>query len=77
MTQPRICVVAYYRARRPDAVLAEVARRLSGSDVRVGGCSRHAGSGPARCARLFLRDVASGRRVEIFERRGVVPVATA
>ncbi|ACA19966.1 conserved hypothetical protein [Methylobacterium sp. 4-46] len=71
MCASSICVVAYGRASRPDAVLAEVVRRLAGAGYRVGGLLQfRRGGTPSRCASLFLEEIGSGRRVEIFESRG-------
>lgn len=67
----RIAVVGYGRERRPDAMLARVARRLQRRGLRVAGLLQagEAGGGP-RCATLVLEDIGSGERVQLFERRG-------
>lgn len=71
MTEPRICVVAYDGTQPPDAALAQAARRLGAIGVKVGGLlqSGEAGDG-ARCAVLFLEDLGTGRRIQLFEARG-------
>lgn len=71
MSEFPICVVTYDRGNRPDRMLAEVAARLGRAGVRVGGLLQEekvdTGS---NCATLHLEDIATGRRVQIFENRG-------
>ena len=71
MKEAPLCVVAYDRDERPDSVLAEVARRLEAAGARVRGLLQEGEPGDASCcASLFLHDIGTGRRVEVFERRG-------
>jgi hypothetical protein len=66
-----IGVVVYDRDSRPDAMLADVVRRLQGRGLRVGGLLQEAkGDRAACCETLALEDIGTGRRAEIFERRG-------
>lgn len=72
MTEPRICVVAYDGTQPPDAALAQAARRLGAIGVKVGGLLQSGTVGDAaRCAMLFLEDLGTGRRIRLFEARGV------
>ena len=68
--KPAICLVTYDRGQPPDAILAEVVRRLTGSAVRVGGLLQSDDGTAAPGATLFLQNIGSGRRVRIFEERG-------
>lgn len=71
MAACRIATFRYDRDRRPDAMLALAARRLQGRGFRVAGLLQDGTAGNASCcATLFLEDIGSGRRVQIFERRG-------
>lgn len=71
MTEPRICVVTYDGTEPPDAALAQAARRLGAIGVKVGGLLQSGAAGDAaRCAVLFLEDLGTGRRIQLFEARG-------
>jgi hypothetical protein len=66
-----IAVVAYGRTTRPDRALAEAVRRLEARGLRVEGLTQQPkASDTSACALLFVEDIASGRRVPIFENRG-------
>lgn len=66
-----IAVVVYGRDRRPDAMLAEAARRLRLGGLDVRGLLQCGTSGDSsRCAALFLDDIGTGRRIQVFEQRG-------
>ncbi len=72
MAEPRICVVAYDASEPPDAALAQAAQRLGAIGVRVRGLLQNGTAGDAaRCAVLFLEDLGTGRRIQIFEARGL------
>lgn len=72
MAEPRICVVAYDATEQPDAALAQAARRLGALGVTVRGLLQNGAAGDAaRCAVLFLEDIGTGRRIQIFEARGL------
>lgn len=67
----RIGIVVYDRDSRPDAMFAAAVRRLRARGVRVGGLLQEVkGDDSSCCTSLFLEDIATGRRVQIFEHRG-------
>jgi nucleoside-triphosphatase THEP1 len=71
MTTPNIGLVVYDRESRPDAMLAGAVQRLKTQGVRVGGLLQDSKVDEgSRCASLQLEDIATGRRVPIFENRG-------
>lgn len=71
MAEPRICVVAYDAMEELDAALAQAAQRLGALGVEVRGLLQKGTAGDAvRCAVLFLEDIETGRRIQIFEARG-------
>ena len=71
MTGTRIGIVVYDRDSRPDALLAAVVRRLQAGGARVGGLLQQVKDDDRSCCTsLFLEDIATGRRVQIFEHRG-------
>lgn len=71
MLEPPIAVIAYGRTTRPDQALAEAVWRLERRGLRVEGLTQQPkASDTSACALLFLEDIASGRRVQIFESRG-------
>jgi nucleoside-triphosphatase THEP1 len=65
----RLAVVVYSSANPPDAVLAAAVEKLQARGLRVGGLLQQA-EGSGKRAELFARDIASGRRVRLFEDRG-------
>ena len=65
----RLAVVVYEPANPPDAVLAAAAKKLQALGLRVGGLLQEA-EGSGKRTELFARDIASGRRVRLFEDRG-------
>lgn len=75
MTEPRIGVVVYDRATRPDAAFRDAVARLRARGLHVGGLLQDGkdgedGFGGSCCTTLQLEDIATGRRVELFENRG-------
>lgn len=74
MAACRIAAVVYDRASRPDAAFREVVAGLRRRGVRVGGLLQdgqdEGALGGSCCATLQLEDIATGRRIEIFEDRG-------
>lgn len=72
MTQARICVVAYAFDQPPDAALADAVKWLRGAGLRPRGLLQEGEAGRTSCRpSLFLNDIGTGRRIQIFERRGV------
>jgi len=71
VTGSPIGFVVYDRDSKPDPVLREVVRRLEVQRVRVRGLLQHGEQNEAAvCATMTLEDIGTGRRVQIFERRG-------
>jgi hypothetical protein len=71
VSEQPLCAVVYPEEQGPDAALAEAARRLQAAGLRVGGLLQEGQSGgPSCCASLRLRDIATGRRVALFQDRG-------
>lgn len=71
MAEHRICFVVYDRGEHPDAMLDKVVHRLNAAGMHVAGLRQEGRSGDAlSCATLVLEDIATGRRIQIFERRG-------
>jgi hypothetical protein len=65
-------VVAYDATEQPDTALARAAQRLGAMGVKVRGLPQNGTDGDAaRCAVLFLEDLGTGRRIQIFEARGL------
>lgn len=66
-----IGVVGYDRTARPDGAIAEAVRRLQARGLRVEGLVQEPKrSDSAGCALLSVEDIATGRRVQIFNGRG-------
>lgn len=71
MTQAGICLVVYDRECRPDAMLRRAVHRLEAAGLLVRGLLQEGRPGDAlSCASLFLDDIGTGRRIEVFEKRG-------
>lgn len=71
MSEPAIALVVYDGDRRPDAMLRAVVRRLQRSGLAVAGLLQDGDRGEdGRCARLFVEDIATGRRAPLFQPRG-------
>ncbi len=71
MTGSRICLVVHDEDWRPDGMIARAVLRLQVAGVRVAGLLQNGSSGNDRsCASLVLNDIATGRQVQAFERRG-------
>lgn len=71
MSRFRIGIVVYDRASRPDAMFATVVPKLLARGVRVGGLLQEVKDDDRSCCTsLFVDDIATGRRVQIFEHRG-------
>lgn len=72
MTGSRIGYIVYDRDHGPDALLSAVAYRLKAKGARVAGLLQDGQAGDESCcAILFLEDIGTGRRVQIYERRGL------
>jgi hypothetical protein len=71
LTESRVGVVVYEREQRPDSLLGEAVHQLNAAGVRVAGLLQDSHPGTASCcATLFLEDIGTGRRVQVFENRG-------
>ncbi len=71
MTHSQICAIVYRREERPDAAVAAAVAALVAQGAEVRGLLQEGTEGSASCcATLFLEDIGSGRRVEIFQNRG-------
>ena len=71
MTDSPICILVYRRDERPDTAITEAVARLRADGIDVQGLLQEGTEGSASCcATLFLEDIGSGRRVEIFQNRG-------
>ncbi|MEE1609882.1 DUF2478 domain-containing protein [Microvirga sp. CF3016] len=66
-----ICIVVYDRSKRPDSMLRHTAQRLRAMGLHVGGLLQDGKPGDiSSCATLVLEDIGTGRRIQVFERRG-------
>jgi hypothetical protein len=66
-----LCILVYRREERPDAAITDAVARLQRDGFDVRGLLQEGTEGSASCcATLFLEDIGSGRRVEIFQNRG-------
>lgn len=71
MTDSLLCILVYRREERPDAAIADAVARLRADGIHIRGLLQEGTEGSAACcATLFLEDIGSGRRVEIFQNRG-------
>jgi hypothetical protein len=71
VNRPPICVIAYRTDERPDDAVAAAVAALLARGFKVRGLLQEGSEGgPSCCATLFLEDIGSGRRVEIFQNRG-------
>jgi hypothetical protein len=66
-----LCILVYRREERPDAAITDAVARLQRDGFDVRGLLQEGTEGSTSgCATLFLEDIGSGRRVEIFQNRG-------
>ena len=71
MTDSPICILVYRREERPDAAITDAVAKLRADGIDVRGLLQEGVQGSdSCCATLFLKDIGSGRRVEIFQNRG-------
>lgn len=72
MSETSIALVVYDGDPRPDAMLRAVVRRLQRSGLTVAGLLQDRDPGEdGRCVRLFIEDIATGRRASLFQPRGM------
>jgi hypothetical protein len=71
VTDSPLCILVYRHEERPDAAITDAMVRLRTDGIDVRGLLQEGTEGSASCcATLFLEDIGSGRRVEIFQHRG-------
>jgi hypothetical protein len=71
VTDTPLSILVYRREERPDAAIIDAVVRLRADGIDVRGLLQEGTEGSASCcATLFLEDIGSGRRVEIFQNRG-------